>query len=90
MESDVAVSGGTAITGAEDDTTNKTEGLQIRRVWRQRFRRDQRPAACPAVLRNPEGMLAGPPGDGCSWNTDGLSDVALAETTDGITVMAHR
>ena len=56
----MAVSGGTAITGAEDDTKNKTEGLQIRRVWRQLFRRDQRPAACPAVLRNPVGMLAGP------------------------------
>ena len=35
-------------------------------------------------------MLAGPPGEGCSWNTDSPSGVALAETTNGITVMAHR
>ena len=77
MESDAVVIGGTLITAAADDKKAKSAGFG------QQYRRDQRPAACLAVLREKRaGMHAGPPRESRPWHTGDASAVVLAETTE--------
>ena len=83
MESDAVVIGGTLITAAVDDKKAKSAGFG------QQYRRDQRPAACLAVLREKKGGHVCRTAPRKSTVAHGRRQRRRSRRDDRVTVMAH-